>query len=62
MQVFGTSGSRSVQEYIEHVESIHDIEESTCNDRTNVCLFVWATVLGIGISCIIVHSRWSAVA
>ena len=29
IQVFGTSGSRSVQEYIEHVESIHDIEEST---------------------------------
>ena len=26
-----------------------------------VCLLVWATVVGIGISCVIVHSRWSAV-
>ena len=22
------------------------------------CLFVWATVVGIGISCVKVHSRW----
>ena len=26
------------------------------------CLFVWATVVGIGISYVIVHSRWIKVA
>ena len=28
----------------------------------NACLFVWVTVVGIGISCVIVHSRWIEVA